>query len=248
MRRAAISASGFWSASSTTGTSSASSVATAIPTLTREYVSMRPSTYEALNRGSSRSVLATALTTKSLSDGTSSPPSRAPRRSATISETSTSAAAVRTGVVVADSVIRRAIVASVGVSSRVVTSPFPAVSRVSGAAASEPAAALTSSTVTRPPGPVPAMPWSETPSSTATRLATGEAFGREPALSPSGDRPSSAWPLAGEGSSVAAGGDGVASPLVSPSPFDSVAIASPTPAVPPSATRIAASLPSHSAS
>jgi hypothetical protein len=189
------------------------------------------------------------LTTKSLSDGTSSPASRAPRRSATISETSTSAAAVRTGVVVADSAIRRAIVVSVGVSSRVVTSPFPVASRDSaGAEPPAAAAALTSSTVTRPPGPVPAMPWSETPSSTATRLATGEAFAREPVSLPSGDGPpSAAWTMR-DGSGDDARGGRAASPLASPAPFDSVAIVSPTPAVPPSGTRIAASIPSDSAS
>ena len=56
-------------------------------------------------------------------------------------------------------------------------------SRVVSASA---AARVTSSTVIRPPGPVPVSPWRETPSSTAVRRATGVATGRpgaEPSVS-----------------------------------------------------------------
>ena len=103
---------------------------------------------------------------------------RAPRRSAAISDMSTSAETVKTGIVVADSTIRRAIVACVAVSSTMRASPS-AGGRGLLRRRPEPAAAFwTSSRVIRPPGPVPAMPWSETPSSTAVRRATGVAFGR----------------------------------------------------------------------
>ena len=60
---------------------------------------------------------AAALTTKSLTDGASSLLSRASRRDATICDTSISAETVKTGIVVADSTILRAIVACVGVNS-----------------------------------------------------------------------------------------------------------------------------------
>ena len=98
------------------------------------------------------------MTTKSLTDGASSPLSRASRRDATICDTSTSAETVKTGIVVADSTILRAIVACVGVGSRTLTSPLPE----TGACAVEPRSCpprpplvVTSSTVIRPPGPVP---------------------------------------------------------------------------------------------
>ena len=97
---------------------------------------------------------------------------------------STSAETVKNGIVVADSTIRRAIVACVAVSSTML--------RLASAAGCgcragepEPAAELwTSSRVIRPPGPVPAMPWSETPSSTAVRRATGVASGTRAADAP----------------------------------------------------------------
>ena len=59
-----------------------------------------------------------------------------------------------------------------------VTSPFPSAAAVARPRVAPAAALVTSSLVIRPPGPVPAMSWSETPSSTAVRLATGVAFGR----------------------------------------------------------------------
>ena len=136
-----------------------------------------------------------------------------------------SAETVNDGIVVADSTIRRAIVACVGVSSRTCTSPFPRLAGSgAGAGAVVPdsaAARSTSSRVIRPAGPVPTIPWSETPSSTAVRLATASRSRR------------SALPQR---------------PVAAPSPLASVAIGSPIDAVAPSGTRIEPSVPSASAS
>ena len=72
--------------------------------------------------------------------------------------------------------MRRAIVACVAVSSTMRDVP-------AGACADRPAgrqrsaARCTSSLVILPPGPLPATSWSERPSSTAVRRATGVAFG-----------------------------------------------------------------------
>ena len=135
---------------------------------------------------------------------------------------------VKNGIVVADSTIRRAIVACVAVSSSTRVSPFPR-AICCGCAPVSAAAFCTSSRVIRPPGPVPTRPWSETPSSTAVRLATGVAFGRcAPAPS--------CWGLTPAGSD----------PCLSR--FASVAIGSPIAAVPPSGTRIESSVPPASAS
>ena len=105
------------------------------------------------------------------------------------------------------------------------------------------AALVTSSPVMRPPGPVPAMPCSEIPSSTAVRFATGVAFGR----SPGGDPPPDG-DVGVEAASGASVSSGCLSLRAATSPFARSAIGSPTAAVAPSGTRIEASVPADSAS
>ncbi len=201
-----------------------------MPTLTREWHSILASRYEALKRGNSRSVRAAALTTKSLREGVWSDSLRAPRRSATTSDTSASADTVKLGISAADSDMRRAMVACVGVSSTTRMSPRASAVRADASAA-VPAARCTSSRVILPPGPLPTTSWRESPSSTAVRRATGVALGCASAAA----------------ASFAGAGAGNCSAAAAPRPA-SLATGCPTAAVSPSKTRIASSVPSSSAS
>ena len=152
---------------------------------------------------------------------------------------------VKTGIVVADSTIRRAIVDCVGVGSSVVTSPFPPARQSARGRSGRRrlAARVTSSAVIRPPGPVPATSWSDTPSSTAVRRATGVAFGRRaPAPSPESDTAATDTGCALV-DSCCDGSRSVVRSVQHLRRSRASRSALPTAAVPPSGTRIAASVP-----
>ncbi len=146
-----MTARGLRSASTTVGTSRASSVATATPTLTRPWRSHRPSTNELLNAGYSRSASAAALTTKSFTDGTVSTRSAASRRSSTIVDMSACTTTSNDGISDRDCVMRRAIVWPVVDNGTTVVGPLR--SSLPGRRAAEDPARSTSSFRIRPPGP-----------------------------------------------------------------------------------------------
>lgn len=144
----------------------------------REWRTTAPSTCEAFSSGNSRSATATALTTRSFSDGASSG-RRAFRslRRAAAATMSISAESTKCGIVAFDSTIRRAIVCCLAVSATVSETPLsnPVGLAAGGAAGAWAAARRTSARMIRPPGPVPRRSSRATSSSAAVRRATGVA-------------------------------------------------------------------------
>src|SRR5713101_5945032 len=173
----------FKSASCTTGTSSPMPVegATARPMLIRRLRWNLPSTHDELTSGNFLNASAQARTRKSVIVTFSAPGTESLScwRIATARSTRAPTVTVNSGIVAFASVIRRAMVACMRVGSTASTSG-PEGRGVEGAgalvgAALPAAAACTSSFTMRPSGPLPVTLARLTPSSAASRLASGEA-------------------------------------------------------------------------
>src|SRR5712692_9955455 len=174
----------FKSASCTTGTRRPMPCdgATANPMLMRRLRWNLPSTHEELTSGNFRRARALARTRKSVIVTFSAPGTESLScwRMATARSTRASTVTVNSGMVDFDSAMRRAMVACMRVGSTTSTSGPEARGGVGEGvrtgAALPAAAASTSSLTMRPSGPVPWMLARLTPSSDASRLASGDAL------------------------------------------------------------------------